>query len=347
MISPQSRSRDWIYGIREKNPGMDPNLIEKMIMAFLLVEDLHTSGLDFIFKGGTSLALLLGKVQRFSIDIDIVIEYKAKMDPCLEKVIQYGNFVRVEEDFRQSTIPKLHYKLYFYSYLTNQEKSILLDVLLETNPYPILQAVDIQSPILKIEENPTRVVCPSCECLLGDKLTAFAPHTTGIRYNQGKDLEIIKQLFDIASLFDVIEKINVVADTHQIISEREIGYREMTGITPRQVLVDALDTAMMIGLRSDVQHEEYQELASGISKLKGYVYSGSFSMEKGIICSAKLAYLVSLILANKLTITWFIPEHNYTSVSIQNSQYNRLNKLKKTNLEAFHYYHQATINLDL
>ncbi len=42
--------------------------------------------------------------------------------------------------------------------------------------------------------------------MLGDKLTAFAPNTTGIRHFKGdKDcsMEIIKQLFDIASLFDV------------------------------------------------------------------------------------------------------------------------------------------------
>ena len=37
-----------------------------MIMALTLVENLRLGGLDFIFKGGTSLLLLLGTPQRFS-----------------------------------------------------------------------------------------------------------------------------------------------------------------------------------------------------------------------------------------------------------------------------------------
>jgi len=60
--------------------GRDPILIEKMIMALTLVEELQLSGLDFIFKGGTSLLLLLGTPQRFSIDIDILVPQKISLD---------------------------------------------------------------------------------------------------------------------------------------------------------------------------------------------------------------------------------------------------------------------------
>ncbi|MDI6769244.1 MAG: hypothetical protein QMD04_06165 [Anaerolineales bacterium] len=58
MISAQSRAPEWIMGIREVSRGKAPILIEKMIMALMLVEELRLSGLDFIFKGGTSLLLL-------------------------------------------------------------------------------------------------------------------------------------------------------------------------------------------------------------------------------------------------------------------------------------------------
>ncbi len=43
-----------------------------MIHALSLVEQLSSQGLDFVFKGGTSLILLLDDAGRFSIDIDIV-----------------------------------------------------------------------------------------------------------------------------------------------------------------------------------------------------------------------------------------------------------------------------------
>jgi hypothetical protein len=57
------------HGDPERFEGSDPILIEKMIMALTLVEGHRLSGLDFIFRGGTSLLLLSGEPRRFSIDI--------------------------------------------------------------------------------------------------------------------------------------------------------------------------------------------------------------------------------------------------------------------------------------
>jgi len=75
MISAQSRTKDWIMGIRGTSRiSTDPILIEKMIMALTLLENLQTSRLEFTFKGGTSLLLVLGAPMRFSIDLDIVME---------------------------------------------------------------------------------------------------------------------------------------------------------------------------------------------------------------------------------------------------------------------------------
>jgi hypothetical protein len=41
MISSKTRTSEWIMGIREQLRGKDPILIEKMIMAMALVEDLR------------------------------------------------------------------------------------------------------------------------------------------------------------------------------------------------------------------------------------------------------------------------------------------------------------------
>ena len=43
---------------------------------------------------------------------------------------------------------------------------------------------------------------PSVNCILADKLIAFAPHTTGIPLNIGKDMEVMKQFYDVSSLSD-------------------------------------------------------------------------------------------------------------------------------------------------
>ena len=74
MISSRSYSQEWIMGIRETAFGRDPILIEKMIMALTLLENLRNSGLDFVFKGGTSLILLFKMLRRFSIAIDILLQ---------------------------------------------------------------------------------------------------------------------------------------------------------------------------------------------------------------------------------------------------------------------------------
>ncbi len=57
MIDIKSLSAEWIAEKRNKY-SKDPNLMESMIYALYLLEQLQLTGLDFIFKGGTSLILL-------------------------------------------------------------------------------------------------------------------------------------------------------------------------------------------------------------------------------------------------------------------------------------------------
>ena len=112
------------------------------------------------------------------------------------------------ERISRTDVPKKHAKFYYeVSYPGNggQDK-ILLDVLFEETHYSKVVSLPIQSPLLLTEEPLVMVNLPSHEDLLGDKLTAFAPHTTGIPFFKGEKkctMEIIKQLFDVASLFDI------------------------------------------------------------------------------------------------------------------------------------------------
>lgn len=60
-----------------------------MIYALHLLENLVTSGLEFVFKGGTSLVLLLDEDNRFSIDIDIVCKAERKrLEEALNHVVE-------------------------------------------------------------------------------------------------------------------------------------------------------------------------------------------------------------------------------------------------------------------
>jgi hypothetical protein len=347
MISTQSRTKEWIMGVREVSPGKDPILIETMIMALTLVENLKKAGLDFIFKGGTSLLLLLESPLRFSIDIDIVLPDTTNLDDCFMDVLRQGIFTRIEESKRSGQLPKQHFKFFFQSVIQEKESHILLDILIEKNPYPMLYPIDIQSSLITLDGQATKVVCPSKECLLGDKLTAYAPHTTGIPYGKGKELEMAKQLFDVAALFDVSDDIRMVRTTFQKIAPQELAYRGIKDLTSTDVLWDAFHTSVLIGTRGTASDEEYAELVDGFRKMAGFVYSGFFSLDSAILCASKAAYLSALIFGEVKTIDRFEKNLDISVWTITNQDFNKLNKLKKTSPEAFYYFFRALTLLGL
>ena len=84
MIDSHTFTAEHIQNIRTKS-GRDPVLIERVIFAFGLLETIARSGLPFIFKGGTSMMLLMDKPRRFSTDIDIMVEPGTNIDEYLER----------------------------------------------------------------------------------------------------------------------------------------------------------------------------------------------------------------------------------------------------------------------
>lgn len=341
MITKRSITKNWIEQIRKEHPRKDPLLIERMIWALVLVESLKLSGLDFTFKGGTAVSVLLGNVDRFSIDIDIVMEADVDLGQYFNRVVSLGGFLRWEEDVREGVIPKQHFKFYFPGVVQQNEFFVLLDVLIEKNQYFDRKEVELCSDLLEQEEPITMFLCPTIPALLGDKMTAFAPNTTGVRYGVGKDLEIAKQLFDIASLFDHTEDLEVVSKTFKQIANQELKYRNMLGEDPKHVLLDILDTSTLIGTRGSDFPQEYSEIMSGIRKLNGFVLNGSFSIEKGIVCAGKAAFLAASLLTEQEQLVKYDQTVDMRSWEFVSPNPTKLNKLKKTNPEAFFYFMKA------
>jgi hypothetical protein len=309
-------------------------------MALTLVESLEMSGLDFIFKGGTSILLLLSEPYRFSIDIDILIPEEKVLDPYFDRILQQEIFHRIEENRRISTIPKKHFKFYYRSFVQEREDYILLDILFSESRYPKLSSIEIESPLIDITEQATKVSCPTIECLLGDKLTAFAPNTTGIPYGRDKELEIAKQLFDVGLLFDNAADLAAVSQTFHQIADQEIKYRKLN-ISTRDVLLDIINTSVLIGTRGVGSETNFTEINTGIKKMAGYVYRGNFTIDKAIVCAAKSAYLAALILSKRNSFDRFSEDLDLSDWIIEHPDYSRLNKLKKSSPEAFYYFYQA------
>jgi hypothetical protein len=228
MILAESFTREWINSHRERKgfEKINPPLVEKMIHALALVESLAASKLDFVFKGGTSLVLLMPSAGRFSIDIDIITQAgKNEIESILSKVCMkqpFTSFKLNEQRSYKPGIPKAHYSLYYNSGLTEKEDHILLDILFDENSYPSLLEMPITGHWIKTDTQFIPVKLPTHESITGDKLTAFAPNTTGVPYNQGKELEIVKQLFDLGRLFHQVKDIETVRLSFDKTVEKEI-----------------------------------------------------------------------------------------------------------------------------
>lgn len=367
MIKIESLSAEWIAEKRKKY-GKDPTIMEGMIHALYLLEQLKLTDLDFIFKGGTSLVLLMDQPKRFSVDVDIIVSptiSKDKLEAFLSKIVESSVFTRMVLDEKrsyQTGIPKAHYKFIYISnfsskdkdgnVISNPEREILLDMVFAENHYPVLVDRPIQTEWLLQENDPLVVKTPDINSIVGDKLTAFAPNTTGVPYGVEKEKEIMKQLFDVGCLFDLLTDLEVFNKSFNESAKGEIEYRPERKIdSVDQVLRDIIDTSIIIAkiikLSTDDEKVEIREISTGINQFRHYVFEGNFGILEAQVASSKAAYLAAVILSDY---KGDLKKHNSTTpVSdyyIKHHDYNFLNKRLKfvARGESLFYWFQ-TINL--
>lgn len=215
MIKKECFTTEWIEQVSSELHYNDKNLIEKVIRALSLLEMLVKAGCPLVFKGGTALMLILGKsAHRLSIDIDVICPPGTNIENYLKSFADFG-FIDLELVERKqrddADIPKSHSKFFYqisYRNDTDAQSYILLDVLYEDIHYFHTQQIAIDCPFIRLEGEPLMVTVPSAGDILGDKLTAFAPNTTGIPYyKNGRtcSMEIAKQLYDVGRLFEMFQ----------------------------------------------------------------------------------------------------------------------------------------------
>jgi hypothetical protein len=127
---------------------------------------------------------------------------------------------------------------------------------------------------------------------------------------------------------------------------KELRYRHLPDLTPADALSDAFQTACLIGMRGYPPQPQYPELLNGFRKLAAFIYSGFFSLDSAILCASKTAYLCALIQTQHRKINRFDKNSDLSPLAIANPDFNKLNKIKKTSLEAFFYFYHALQLLD-
>lgn len=350
MIAKESRSIEWIMQVAKANKAKDIGLVEKTIRAFSLLESLARSGCPFIFKGGSCLMLHFNTSRRLSIDIDIVCPPGTDIESYIGHMAEEYGFgeVKLVDRLSRDNVPKSHAKYYYEVAYGSQLRSdkILLDVLFEDNHYNNIVPLPIRSPFLKTEGEDIMVNVPSIADLLGDKLTAFAPHSTGIPfYKRERDcsMEIIKQMYDIACLYDLTEQLNPTDETYDRLVVQELGYRNLTDADKEDVLQDTFNAAMNISTKGLLNRDEFQLYLSGITRIRGFIHSESYSLESAIRDASKVAYITASLMTQNKDLKHYSSDiaPEYQDASIEQPFNTKLNKLKKTNFEAFYYWFET------
>lgn len=298
MILKDNYSEQHIRDLQTASKG-DPGLIERTLYAFGLLEALVKVGLDFTFKGGTSLLLLLPKPKRLSTDIDIVVDPGTDIADYIEKASHIFPFMTMEEQKRvgKNNILKRHFKFTYESPVRRGPLYILLDVLFEKNHYEKIIEKEITNELLITEGDNMYVKLPSIDCVLGDKLTAFAPYTTGIPLRAKKDLEVIKQFYDVSTLIDNFEIFDDVRKTFFSISDSELRYRGNKS-SVNQALEDTIQAAVCIGSRGKTSAEDFVSYLQGTRDIVNHIFDRGFNMETAAIMAPKIIYMAACLLTD-------------------------------------------------
>ncbi|XMB72292.1 nucleotidyl transferase AbiEii/AbiGii toxin family protein [Mycoplasmatota bacterium WC30] len=319
MISKDNFTKEWILEVKGSERS-DQAIIERQIYALHLLEEFTKEFTNFIFKGGTALSLISNEFPRFSIDIDILVDIKHKTFFTLDnlnKVLNHSEFTRVVENIRQPkhNIDKQHFEFY-YDGVFGSNVYVLLDVVYAESHYHEIVDLEIKNRLLKQVGKPLKVKVPSIHDLLADKLCAYAPNTIGKKLGDGRDIEVIKQMFDVAYLFDHYPLNPTFHNIYKSIAKEEILSRELSA-TFKETVLDTIKTSLNIILEGKLDSIQYTALKSAIRRFVSFVRDNSFNVESAKICAIKNIFASLLVLTEGykefevilLNQDFFLPEY--------------------------------------
>ncbi len=358
-------TEQWLRKKAREMAKCDPQILEKSIHALALLGHLQEMGLPLTFRGGTSLLLHLPDIHRLSIDIDIMSPVKGQdLEKVLAGVATKPPFIRMEESVRDGTrLPKRRHFIFFYNSTLNIQgkfpPSVILDVVEEGDEIHTLVSKPITTGFLKAERE-VLVRLPTVESLLGDKLTAFAPTTTGVPLRRrdgsnGDVVQVVKQLFDVGILFDHAQDGEDLAKTYQRAQAKEAGYRggQFTlDVTLEDTIAAAL-AASPTKPKVQARFPDYPLLRRGFQGMASHL-TKKFSEDDFRSAAAKAAALAAYL---KLGVPLDFEKLRYTGSpeqlaiikagSFNTTAWDWLDGLKQINPAAYHYWQHSASLLEI
>ena len=170
-------------------------------------------------------------------------------------------------------------------------------------------------------------------------MTAFAPHTTGIPFGIDKELEIIKQLYDVSVLVDAHDNYDDVYTSYIATVTAELAYRALSN-SPDEVLLDTIEASACIASRGKYHSDDYRQYIIGIRGIANHIYGQRFNAETAILPACKTMYLAACMLKRE-KFTKVTDPSSFSGINIGNTNYAKLSSLRKFDAEAFAYVVQA------
>ena len=103
---------------------------------------------------------------------------------------------------------------------------------------------------------------------------------------------------------------------------------------------DIYQTALCIVTRGLDGNGNFDELQKGIQRIRNLIFSESYQIEKAIVQASKAAYMATLIKHNSSSFDKLENLKQLTDWTINKPLNTKLNKLKKSNPEAFFYWYK-------
>jgi hypothetical protein len=176
--------------------------LEKAIFALEYVAQLQDAGLDYVFKGGSAVQILLGdRWNRLSVDVDICTdaseeELRETLEVVKHRFGGRGFTYSARRDEILGPVPFFSFRVTTPP-ITGHGRVILLDAM-GLKPRFATMATPIRSFYY---DSDATVTTPTVGAMLGDKLTTIGPTTVGRAMRDSRNgLEYAKHFYDISFL---------------------------------------------------------------------------------------------------------------------------------------------------
>lgn len=360
IFDPKCFTVSYLQEMQRTTRAQDILMLERCVLALELVGRLKQHGLDFIFKGGTSLLLQLPEPRRLSIDVDILCQEKGKLPEVLDKVVREMPFTGWEPQTHRDRDepPTTHYAVSFQSVVgpPDADLAVIIDLIEGKNPYADLAERELNTAFIEPLES-VRLTLPSINSMLGDKLAAFAPGTIGYPYQPWnrrgepdvpRPANVVKHLFDLGQLALYGDNLEHAIRSYRNIHREQCHWRGSHDLSA--CLEDTQSAAAMAAqveaLNQPAANERIDFFRRGINSVASHMFAEPFGREAARIASGRAALVAEIVRGDKAdfqlaSVLAEEPDIPYLKQARLSGDWAILEKLKRTDINAYAVWEQA------